>query len=87
MAGKSNQRRTTELAFELFTDGTALDKWVREQFETGDVNSWRQLAEAVSTRTGGKVTVSYEALRTWFPELHPDAKAAGANDPDAEVAA
>lgn len=44
--------------------GRPLEELVQEQLDAGQ--GWRRIADIVQERTN--VTVSYEALRSWFPK-------------------
>lgn len=46
--------------------GEPLDRWVRTHREAG--NSWRMIAMELWRATDHEVVVSFETLRSWFPE-------------------
>lgn len=46
--------------------GTPLKDWVKERRRDGQ--SWRAISEELHEATEGQVAVSFETLRTWFPD-------------------
>lgn len=58
---------TQQLATVLL--GRDLRQWVAERREPRFRRSWRVIANELQRETEGRVTVSGEAIRSWFPDL------------------
>lgn len=57
-----------------------LEQWVAERREPNFRRSWRVIANELRRATDGQVSVTGEALRSWYPDLDDrwtESKAAG----------
>lgn len=57
---------TERLADVLLGEAGPLDRFVRRRREAG--RSWRLVARDLYEATNGEVDVTYQTLRTWFPD-------------------
>lgn len=57
---------TQRLADALLGDDGPLEVFVRSRREAG--KSWRQIERDLYQSTDGGVDVTYETIRTWFPD-------------------
>lgn len=66
MAPVPTQTPTHKLADLLLGDDGPLERFVKERRAAGI--SWRFLVRELADATGGEIDLTYETLRSWFPE-------------------
>lgn len=63
-----SNRQTPSQTLAEYVLGRSLEEYVTEKRQARPRWPWRMIAEQLAEDTDGKVNVTHEALRSWYPD-------------------